>query len=162
MNNPAMVGIDVGTSRTKCLIIEATGKILALASAATADFHPQPDWTDYDGEVIWQGVCGTIRSALRQIEDPSRVQAIAVARFAESAIPIDKFGQARRTRRDVGVSEHDLPIGDPSDRRQYGERPVHATQGGSFWTANQYGTCYRMYEFRRGSAGRVGCRDFFK
>ena len=89
-----MVGIDVGTSRTKCLIIEATGKILALASAATPDFHPQPDWTDYDGGVIWQGVCGTIRSALRQIEDPSRVQAIAVASFAESAIPIDKFGQA--------------------------------------------------------------------
>ena len=94
MNNPAMVGIDVGTSRTKCLIIDATGKILALASAATADFHPEPGWTDYDGEVIWQGVCGTIRSALRQIEDPSRVQAIAVASFAESAIPIDKFGQA--------------------------------------------------------------------
>src|SRR5208282_1377528 len=31
---------------------------------------------------------------LRQIEDPSRVQAIAVASFAESAIPIDKSGQA--------------------------------------------------------------------
>jgi xylulokinase len=93
MNSPAIVGVDVGTTRTKCLIIDATGKILALASAATASFHPRPDWTDYDGETIWQGVCGTIRSALGQIEHPSRVQAIAVASFAESAIPIDKLGQ---------------------------------------------------------------------
>src|SRR5260370_41137183 len=80
--------------RTKCMMMDETGKILGLASAATTDFHPRPDWTDYDGETIWQGVCGTIRSALRQIEDPSRVQAIAVASVAESAIPIDKLGHA--------------------------------------------------------------------
>ncbi len=94
MNSPAMVGVDVGTTRTKCLIVEATGKILALASAATTEFHPRPDWTEYDGEAIWQGVCGTIRSALQQIEDPSCIQAIAVASVAESAVPIDKSGQA--------------------------------------------------------------------
>src|SRR5260370_13574249 len=94
MNSSAIVGVDVGTTRTKCLIIDATGKILALASAATTDFHPRPDWTDYDGETIWQGVCGTIRSALRQIEDPCRVQAIGVASVDGSGIPIEKFGQA--------------------------------------------------------------------
>jgi xylulokinase len=93
MKNPALVGVDVGTTRTKCLIIDATGEILALASAPTVEFHPRPDWTDYDGDAIWQCVCETIRAALCQMEDPSRIQAIAVASVAESAVPVDKSGK---------------------------------------------------------------------
>ena len=87
MKNPALVGVDVGTTRTKCLIIDATGEMLALASAPTVEFHPRPDWTDYDGDAIWQCVCETIRAALCQMEDPSRIQAIAVASVVLVAKP---------------------------------------------------------------------------
>jgi xylulokinase len=94
MDSPALVGIDVGTTRTKCLIIDATGKQLALVGCPTSQLHPTPEWTDYEAESIWHAVCQTVRSAVGKIPDPNCIQAVAVASIAESAFPIDRSGRA--------------------------------------------------------------------
>jgi xylulokinase len=36
------LGIDIGTSGTKTLVIDETGNILAEANAAYACYHPKP------------------------------------------------------------------------------------------------------------------------
>ena len=45
------LGIDVGTSGTKTLAIDAKGAILAGASAEYPCDYPQPGWSEQDPEL---------------------------------------------------------------------------------------------------------------
>ncbi len=58
-----LLGIDVGTSGTKAVLIDDTGAVLAQASAEYPISTPRPMWSEQDPEHWWQGVL----SCLRQI-----------------------------------------------------------------------------------------------
>jgi xylulokinase len=92
-DSPALVGLDLGTTRVKSLIIDSTGQELARSEVLTPSVHPRPGWTDYDPEDLWQAACTVIRSAAAQLDNPARVRGIAVASVAESAVPLDARGQ---------------------------------------------------------------------
>lgn len=55
------MGIDVGTSSAKTLVLEETGRVLGVCSRAYEVRKPQPGWAEQDMEEIWEAVCETIR-----------------------------------------------------------------------------------------------------
>jgi xylulokinase len=64
------LGIDIGTSGTKTLAIDETGKILASASAEYPCDHPRPGWSEQDPELWWQATRSTLsRSSWIQPEE---------------------------------------------------------------------------------------------
>jgi len=89
-----LLGLDVGTTNIKCLVLDSTGKIIVQADERTPLSYPRPGWTDFDPELIWPAVCRTIRAAVAKIELPDRIKGIAVSGVAESLFPIDKAGRS--------------------------------------------------------------------
>jgi xylulokinase len=58
------LGIDVGTSGTKALAIDARGAILASATAEYPCSHPRPGWSEQDPEMWWDATIKTIGAVL--------------------------------------------------------------------------------------------------
>ena len=74
------IGIDVGTSGTKALAIDATGKILAEASATYPCHHPRPLWSEQDPEDWWLATVKVVRAVVKRAKlKPTAVAAIGLS-----------------------------------------------------------------------------------
>jgi xylulokinase len=51
---PVLIGIDVGTSRTRALAISTEGEVVADASRVHDLLRPRPGWTEQRPEDWWQ------------------------------------------------------------------------------------------------------------
>ncbi len=60
------IGVDIGTSGTKSLLIDPDGNILAEASASYGVSMPKPMWTEQDPEDWWNAVVKTVRAVIKQ------------------------------------------------------------------------------------------------
>lgn len=58
------LGLDIGTSSTKAVLIDDGGRVLGVASTPTELSTPAPGWTEQDPEWWWSGACGAARGAL--------------------------------------------------------------------------------------------------
>ena len=86
-----LLGIDVGTSGCKVLLIDETGAVLAQASAEYPLSVPEPLWSEQDPEDWWQGV----QYCLAQI-DISKVDAIGVTAQMHGAVFLDATNEVIR------------------------------------------------------------------
>ena len=89
-----LVGVDAGTTNTKAVVFDSTGHVVAQASKPTPIHYPRAEWAEYEGETLWQVTAAALRAALAQVGDPNRVQGIAFASMAETAVPLDREGRA--------------------------------------------------------------------
>ncbi|MDO5309954.1 MAG: xylulokinase [Planctomycetia bacterium] len=60
----AYLGIDIGTSGTKVLAIDAQGKVLSVASREYPCYAPKPLWSEQDPEDWWQAVLAAVPEAV--------------------------------------------------------------------------------------------------
>lgn len=91
------LGIDIGTSGTKTLAINAKGKILGQAMATYPSYHPKPLWSEQDPEDWWQATVKTIRSVVRQAKlKPADVRAIGLSGQMHGSVFLDKNGNVVR------------------------------------------------------------------
>jgi glycerol kinase len=84
-----VLGIDQGTSATKCVLIDARGAIVARSSAPLHESHPQPGWVEQDAQAIWQSVLSAVLGCLEDI-DPAVVTAIGLSTQRESVVAWDR------------------------------------------------------------------------
>lgn len=61
-----LLGIDIGTSGTKAVVFEPSGKEVASASAEHPLCTPQPGWAEQEPKDWWAAVCAAIRGVLEQ------------------------------------------------------------------------------------------------
>jgi xylulokinase len=54
------LGIDLGTSAVKAVLVDAQQTILVEASRPLASAHPHPLWSEQDPEAWWQAVAGVL------------------------------------------------------------------------------------------------------
>lgn len=74
------LGIDIGTSGTKTLLIDEAGKIMSEATATYPSYHPKPLWSEQDPEDWWQATVKTVRSVVRKAKVKSaEVKAIGLS-----------------------------------------------------------------------------------
>jgi xylulokinase len=59
-----LLGIDIGTSGTKTLLIDEAGAVVARATAEYPLYAPRPLWSEQDPEDWWAAACTTVREAL--------------------------------------------------------------------------------------------------
>jgi xylulokinase len=89
-----LVGVDVGTTNTKAVVIDPeSGAVRAVGRSRTVTRHPRPEWSEFEAEELWSAVSSAIREAGTRIDDPRRVRAVAVASMGEAAFPIDEQGE---------------------------------------------------------------------
>ena len=91
------LGIDVGTSGTKTIVINAKGKILAQATAEYPIYHPKPLWSEQDPEDWWQGTVTSVRAAMKKAKvKGADVKAIGLSGQMHGSVFLDKKGKVVR------------------------------------------------------------------
>ena len=74
------LGIDIGTSGTKTLLIDESGKVIAEANAEYPLHQPKPSWTEQDPEDWWNATIKTVRSVMKKSQvSPDSVGAIGLS-----------------------------------------------------------------------------------
>ena len=69
------LGIDIGTSGTKTLAIDPTGKILASATETYPCYFPKPLWSEQDPDDWWQATIRSVRKTMAKARlKPADVQ----------------------------------------------------------------------------------------
>lgn len=93
MLHDAILGIDIGTSATKALLLGLDGREVATASCAYPFLTPQPGWVEQDPEAVWQAMLQVLREvAGRAAEGGHRILALALAAQSGSVILADAGG----------------------------------------------------------------------
>jgi glycerol kinase len=59
-----LLAIDQGTTSTRAMLFDATGRVHHTARAALRQIHPRPGWVEHDPEEIWRAVVTTCREAI--------------------------------------------------------------------------------------------------
>ncbi|MDR3235083.1 MAG: xylulokinase [Planctomycetaceae bacterium] len=91
------LGIDIGTSGTKTLAINAGGKILASGTQEYPCYAPKPLWSEQDPDDWWNAVIKTVRSVIKKAKlKPADVKAIGLSGQMHGSVFLDKNGKVIR------------------------------------------------------------------
>ncbi len=91
------LGIDIGTSGTKTLAIDAAGRILASATQTYPLHHPKPLWSEQDPDDWWKATIATVRRAVEAAKlKPADVKAIGLSGQMHGSVFLDKNNKVIR------------------------------------------------------------------
>ncbi len=91
------IGIDIGTSGTKSLLVDPDGNIIAEAAASYGVSMPKPMWTEQDPEDWWAATIKTVRAVMKQGRaKPGDVSAIGLSGQMHGSVFLDKAGKVIR------------------------------------------------------------------
>jgi len=60
----ALLALDQGTSSSRALVFDRSGRLLASAQRELTQHYPQPGWVEHDADEIWAGQVECAREAL--------------------------------------------------------------------------------------------------
>lgn len=61
---PALLGIDLGTSSVKVVVLDLAGRMLAVAMASYPVENPRPGWAETDPVLWWRAVVAAVQEAV--------------------------------------------------------------------------------------------------
>lgn len=86
-----LLGIDVGTSGTKTILIDETGKVLARAVAEYPLYCPRPLWSEQDPADWWKATCATVNEVLTASRvDPNEIRGVGLSGQMHGAVFLDE------------------------------------------------------------------------
>ena len=62
-----LIGIDIGTSGTKSILMDEDGCVIASATAEYPLYQPQNGWAEQDPEDWWLAVCKTLQQITKAV-----------------------------------------------------------------------------------------------
>jgi xylulokinase len=82
------LGVDIGTSSTKGVVVDASGTVLATAGRPTTTSSPHPGWFEHDADAVWWA---TARSILHELleRSPGPVDGVAVSGIGPAVLLTD-------------------------------------------------------------------------
>ena len=95
---PLAIGLDLGTSGIKAVLLSANGQLLAEATAPLTVSRPQPLWSE-QAPAEWLAAVHSAMAALREQADPAhwqQVRALAAAGQMHGAVLLGAQGQVLR------------------------------------------------------------------
>ena len=91
------LGIDIGTSGTKTLLVREDGLVVAEANAEYPMQQPKPGWTEQDPEDWWKATVKTVRTVMKKSKlKPADVKAIGLSGQMHGSVFLDKKDQVIR------------------------------------------------------------------
>ena len=84
-----LIGIDVGTSGCKTIVIDDAGRVLARHLVEYPLSTPKPGWAEQDPDLWWQAAREGLREVLPQIDDLSSILAIGLSGQMHGLVPLD-------------------------------------------------------------------------
>ena len=91
------LGIDLGTSSLKALVLDVDGAIVGRAAASYSMSAPQPGWSESDPQDWWQALGSSVKGALVKADvRASEVGAICIDTTCCSVVALDREGRPLR------------------------------------------------------------------
>ncbi len=92
-----LIGIDIGTSGTKTLLIDPEGRIRASVTVEYPSYAPKPAWSEQEPEDWWKATCRSIKMALRKAEvKGDQVGGIGLSGQMHGSVFLDAKGEVLR------------------------------------------------------------------
>lgn len=85
MTGSLILAIDQGTTNSKALLIDASGKVLTEASHSVNIRYPQPGWVEQDPAELWQTAMAAVQQVLER-QNPGELAAVAITNQRESVL----------------------------------------------------------------------------
>jgi xylulokinase len=89
------LGLDVGTSAVKALLVTPAGDVAATASAPLALSTPRPGWAEQSPDSWWEACVAAVRQVLDR-QSAARIAAVGISGQMHSAVFLDRTGQVIR------------------------------------------------------------------
>ncbi len=91
-----VIGIDIGTSGCKSLIIDDRGRVVARALEEYPLSNPHPGWSEQNPEDWWQACRTTIRQLLKNFSAAGSIRAIGLSGQMHGLVALARGGQVLR------------------------------------------------------------------
>ena len=86
-----LLTLDQGTTSSRCLVIDHSGKIISVAQMEFTQFFPQPGWVEHDPKEIWASQIAVAADALgRAAVSHNDIAAIGITNQRETTIVWDR------------------------------------------------------------------------
>lgn len=95
MAEQCFLGVDVGTSGVKAILVNAAGDVEAAAITPLQLSTPQPGWAEQDPEAWWQASIASIRTVLAS-KPRATVAAVGISGQMHSSVFLDAHGEVIR------------------------------------------------------------------
>jgi glycerol kinase len=90
-NPPSILALDQGTTSSRAILFDHTGKIIQVAQKEFRQYYPQPGWVEHDPEEIWSSQYGVLAEVLAKANCTTRdVAAIGITNQRETVIVWDR------------------------------------------------------------------------
>jgi sugar (pentulose or hexulose) kinase len=89
--NSLLLGIDVGTTATKAILVTPEGRVVSEGRSEYQTHHLQAGWVEQDPQDWWSALCVATNSALDKTPG-ARILGVAISSQAPTFIAVDKDG----------------------------------------------------------------------
>ncbi len=88
------LGVDIGTFESKGVLVDATGHVVLMATAAHTMLVPQPGWAEHRPEQDWWGDFVAVTRELLATSGiaPDQIKAVACSAIGPCMLPVDADG----------------------------------------------------------------------
>ena len=90
-----LLGIDLGTTHLKVLLIDQTGRPVAQASCPYPTHSPHPGWSEQEPKVWWEKLCEILPQITRKISQ-TRIAGIALSGQMHGLVLVNSLGEPIR------------------------------------------------------------------
>lgn len=91
----AFLGVDVGTSGVKAILVGGSGEVAAQATTALALDTPRPGWAEQEPEAWWRAAAASMRRVVGAAPG-ARVAAVGISGQMHSSVFLDRRGEVIR------------------------------------------------------------------
>ena len=95
MTDSLFLGLDVGTSGVKAILVTPLGDIVASATTALTLQTPNPGWAEQDPDAWWEATLASIRGLL-QARPQASIAAVGISGQMHSSVFLDHAGDVIR------------------------------------------------------------------
>ncbi|MDA1298307.1 MAG: xylulokinase [Chloroflexi bacterium] len=90
MATQAFIGIDVGTSSIKAIVVSAAGAVLSGGEAPLTVSVPEAGWAEQTPEDWWQGTVSAVNAAVAGLDSSVEIKAISLSGQMHSLVALDR------------------------------------------------------------------------
>jgi glycerol kinase len=86
-----VLAIDQGTTSTRCIVFDRSGRFVSVGQREHTQHFPRPGWVEHDAAEIWRNVQKVVPQALAKAgAEPDQVVAIGIANQRETTVLWDR------------------------------------------------------------------------
>lgn len=94
MANDLLIGIDIGTTSTKAVLVDRHGALLGEASQEYRTAFPHPNWAEQDPEDWWRATCSILPRLFASTgRTATEVAGVGISCQAPTLAAVDRHGQ---------------------------------------------------------------------